>query len=155
MKWIALILVLPFGLLAGALLINRPPLFAQPGLAERLKVYLTTNVAETREDHPFAELRTPSIATAADETERALVKAMESLGWQEISRSDGVVQAVVVSSLFRFRDDVVVRVEGTEKGSLLHARSASRVGKGDLAANARHLQKLFAQLTIQVGKGKE
>jgi hypothetical protein len=45
----------------------------------------------------------------------------------------------VVSVLFRFRDDVSIRTETTERGTLLHARSASRVGKGDLCANARHL----------------
>jgi hypothetical protein len=31
---------------------------------------------------------------------------------------------------FRFHDDVTVRTGATEKGTLLHARCASRIGKG-------------------------
>lgn len=56
------------------------------------------------------------------------------------------VRAVVVSKLFRFRDDVIVWTETATGGTLLHARSTSRIGKGDLAANARHLQALFAEV---------
>lgn len=48
MKWFALILALPFLLVSGGLLLNRPPLLSPPGPLERLKTYLTTNVAETR-----------------------------------------------------------------------------------------------------------
>lgn len=151
MKWFALLFALPFALLAGALLRNRPPMFAPPGPMDRLWTYLTTNVAETREGHVFPELRPPLFAAEAEETQDAVVAAMRSLGWQEIRKTQGEVHAVVVSALFRFRDDVTVRTEATERGTLLHARSASRNGKGDLAANSRHLQALFAQVERLVG----
>jgi uncharacterized protein (DUF1499 family) len=146
MKWFALILALPFLLLAGGLLLNRPPLLAPPGPVERLKTYLTTNVAETQEGHVFPELRSPLFATEAKATQDAVVAAMRSLGWREVQVIDGEVRAVAVSALFRFRDDVTVRLEATEGGTLLHARSASRIGEGDLAANAKHLRLLFAQV---------
>lgn len=146
MKWFALILALPFLLIAGGLLLNRPPLLAPPGPVERLKTYLTTNVAETREEHVFPELRSPLFAIEAKATQDAVLAAMRSLGWREVQAIDGEVRAVAVSALFRFRDDVTVRLEATEGGTLLHARSASRIGKGDLAANAKHLRLLFAQV---------
>ena len=146
MKWFALILALPFLLLASGLLLNRPPLLAPPGPMERLKTYLTTNVAETREGHVFPELRPPLFAAGAKATRDAVVRAMRSLGWREIRMTEGEVRAVVVSALFQFRDDVTVRPQATEGGTLLHARSASRIGKGDLAANARHLRALFSQV---------
>jgi uncharacterized protein (DUF1499 family) len=151
MKWFALILALPFLLLAGGLLLNRPPLLAPPGPAERLKRYFTTNVAETRERHLFSESRPPLFATEAKETRDAAVAAMRSLRWREIQMIEEEVRAVVVSTLFRFRDDVIVWTEATEEGTLLHARSASRVGKGDLAANAGHLQALFAKVAELIG----
>jgi uncharacterized protein (DUF1499 family) len=113
---------------------------------ERLKTYLTTNVAETQEGHVFPELRSPLFATEAKATQDAVVAAMRSLGWREVQVIDGEVRAVAVSALFRFRDDVTVRLEATEGGTLLHARSASRIGEGDLAANAKHLRLLFAQV---------
>ena len=145
MKWIVFLLALPFLLLAGGLLLNRPPLLAPPGPVERLKTYLTTNVAETQEGDVFPELRSPLFATEAKATQDAVLAAMRSLGWREVQAIDGEVRAVAVSALFRFRDDVTVRLEATEGGTLLHARSASRIGKGDLAANAKHLRLLFAQ----------
>jgi uncharacterized protein (DUF1499 family) len=146
MKWFALILALPLLLLTGGLLLNLPPLLAPPGPMERLRTYLTTNVAETREGHVFPELRPPLFAAEAKATQDAVLAAMRSLGWREVQAIDGEVRAVAVSALFRFRDDVTVRLEATEAGTLLHARSASRIGKGDLAANAKHLRLLFAQV---------
>ena len=146
MKWIVFLLALPFLLLAGGLLLNRPPLLAPPGPVERLKTYLTTNVAETQEGDVFPELRSPLFATEPKATQDAVLAAMRSLGWREVQVIDGEVRAVAVSALFRFRDDVTVRLEATEGGTLLHARSASRIGKGDLAANAKHLRLLFAQV---------
>ena len=146
MKWIVFLLALPFLLLAGGLLLNRPPLLAPPGPVERLKTYLTTNVAETQEGDVFPELRSPLFATEPKATQDAVLAAMRSLGWREVQAIDGEVRAVAVSALFRFRDDVTVRLEATEGGTLLHARSASRIGKGDLAANAKHLRLLFAQV---------
>jgi uncharacterized protein (DUF1499 family) len=152
MKWFALILALPFLLLAGGLLLNRPPLLAPPGPAERLKTYLTTNIAETREGHLFPELRPPLFAAEAKETRDAVVAAMRSMRWQEIQMTKGGVRAEVVSALFRFRDDVIVWTEATEGGTLLHGRSASRVGKGDLAANAGHLRALFEKVSELIGR---
>jgi uncharacterized protein (DUF1499 family) len=151
MKYLAFLLALPFVLVAGALLLNRAPMLSPPGPMERLKTYLTTNVAETREGHVFPELRPPIFAAQAKAAQDAVVKAMRSLGWREIQETDGEIRALVVSALFRFRDDVSVRVQATEQGTVLHARSASRVGKGDLGANARHLQALFAQVERLIG----
>jgi uncharacterized protein (DUF1499 family) len=146
MKWFVLVLALPFLLLAGGLLLNRPPMLSPPGPMERLKTYLSSNVAETQLQHPFLELRPPLFAAEAKETQDAVVTAMRSLGWREIGTNKEEVRGVVVSTLFRFHDDVSVWTEATEGGTLLHARSASRVGKGDLAANAKHLRVLFAQV---------
>ncbi len=153
MKWLALALAIPFLLLIGGLLLNRPPLLAPPGPLERFTTYLTTNVAETRPDHAFPELHSPFVPFDARETRTAVLGAMRSLGWREIREEEGEIGAVVVSSLLGFRDDVTVQLEETAEGTLLHARSSSRVGKGDLAANARHLREFFAELKIANGAG--
>lgn len=144
MKWLLLALTLPLVLVAGGLFLNRPPLLSPPGVLERLKVYLTTNVAETHPEHRFPELRTPLVPLDARETRTAVLAAMQELGWQQVEVTSDGVQAVVVSPLFRFRDDLTVRLEETGGRTRLNARSASRIGKGDLAANARHLRELFA-----------
>lgn len=146
MKWFVLIIALPILLLSGALLLNRPPLLSPPGPLVRLKIYFTTNVAETRADNECPELRPRHFSEDADQMRGAVVDAMRSLGWREIQATGNEVRAVVVSPLFRFRDDVTVRIQAEGQGALLHARSASRTGKGDLAANAWHLQLLFEQV---------
>lgn len=146
MKWLTLILALPFLLIIGGLLLNRPPLLSAPGPLERLKVYLTTNVAETRLDHPFPELRPPLVPADVEQTRDIVLAAARTLEWREIQVTDGEVRAVVASPLLRFRDDVTIRLEKATSGTLLQARSASRLGKGDLAANARHLQALFSEV---------
>lgn len=147
MKWLLIVLLcLPVLLIAGALALNHVPLLNPPGALVRLKAYLTTNVAETRPDHTFPELRTPRLAMELDDARQRVVAAMQGLGWQAVRVEGGVVRAVVATRLLGFKDDVTVRLEPVEVGVLLHARSASRVGKGDFGANARHLSGLFSAL---------
>lgn len=150
MKWLALILALPFLLITGGLFLNRPPLLSPPGPLERLRTYLTSNVAETRSDHVFPELRPRLVPLDIQQTQAAVLASMRSLGWREIRVVDGRTAAVVVSPLFGFRDDLSVRLEKAASATLLNARSTSRIGKGDLAANTRHLQRLFAEVERRV-----
>ena len=59
------------------------------------------------------------------------------------------------SRLFRFVDDVTVRLDSAPgSGTLLHARSQSRVGKGDFGQNRRNLRELFAALGGLSGLGE-
>ncbi len=57
-----------------------------------------------------------------------------------------VLEAVATTGLLRFKDDVVVRVTPAGKGSLIHVRSKSRLGKGDLGANAERIKAYGAEL---------
>jgi uncharacterized protein (DUF1499 family) len=67
----------------------------------------------------------------------------ESLGWH-ITLSDparGMIEARDTSKLFRFVDDVAIRVRpGTNGGSRIDVRSKSRDGKGDLGVNANRIR---------------
>lgn len=146
MKWLIVIIMLPILLLAGALLMNRAPLWQEPGPLTRLQLYLTTHVAATRPDHERPELRTLLFDQPLSEVRERVVTAMQQLGWQQI-RSDGEqVRAVVVTPLFRFKDDVEVRLRSNENGVQVDVKSESRVGKGDLAANTRHILDLYHRL---------
>ena len=113
-----------------------------PGFTRRLLTCLTINLAETAEDFPFPELRVPPFSTPAVHLYENARQATRHLGW-EISAQDLQsleIKAVVTSRIFRFKDDVTVRIESTESGgSRLFVRSASRAGTGDLGANRRHI----------------
>jgi uncharacterized protein (DUF1499 family) len=80
-------------------------------------------------------------AAPADAFTRAMTTA-EELGWQVVDAdpSSGRIEATVTSSIFRFVDDVVVRVRPADSGSVIDLRSTSRVGQSDLGANADRIR---------------
>ncbi len=106
------------------------------------------------------------VARALDE---AAAVARE-LGWDVVAvdRARGLIEAVDTTFWFRFKDDIVVRVreftfrlkpEATgsgaavasgvgrkNSGSRVDIRSKSRVGRGDLGANARRIRMFMARL---------
>lgn len=54
-----------------------------------------------------------------------------------------------ISSVFRvfiFKDDMLIDSETYESGSILHIRSSSRVGYGDLGVNKRRVKKFLREL---------
>ncbi|HAG91220.1 MAG TPA: hypothetical protein DCL41_05080 [Bdellovibrionales bacterium] len=55
-------------------------------------------------------------------------------------------EAVATTPLMKFKDDIVVKVEPDEKGSVVHMRSKSRLGKSDLGKNAERIQSFFSVL---------
>jgi uncharacterized protein (DUF1499 family) len=147
--WI--LLAAPALLMMGALLLNRPPLFDEPGLLPRLKTYLTQNVAQTAPDHFYPELRTPVFTMGENQFPEAVAACMHSLGWRNVREEGGVVKGEVVTMLLRFTDDVEVRWQATTEGLAVHLRAASRVGKADFAANQRHLSRLLSCLRASAG----
>ncbi len=145
------LLAAPAVLMVGALLLNRPPLFVEPGLLPRLKTYLTQNVAQTAPDHPYPELRTPVFSIEEHKLPEVVEVCMRSLGWRNVREQGGVVKGEVVTALLRFTDDVEVRWQATPQGVAVHMRAVSRVGKADFAANQRHLSQLLSCLRASAG----
>lgn len=72
-------------------------------------------------------------------------------GWDVAlaSPEEGRLEATDTSSLFRSKDDIVLRVKSTEtgEGSIVDMRSVSRVGEGDLGANAKRVRSFLADLS--------
>jgi uncharacterized protein (DUF1499 family) len=107
--------------------------------------WFTRNWADTDEGrHP--DLRPPELPLPPD---RALARVREAVGALPRWRVEGVDEAARVvratrrTRLWKFVDDVTVRLEPAAGGTRLHARSQSRVGKGDLGQNRRNLLELF------------
>lgn len=72
----------------------------------------------------------------------------ESLGWEIVSvdPESGRLEARETSRIFRFIDDIAVRVRPAEKGAVIDVRSRSRHGRGDLGANARRIRAFAAAI---------
>lgn len=142
---LSVVLLLTLGVLQ-----NAPPLSDPPGAAVRLYTYLSTNVAETAVGSPFPELRARKYTLAPD---ALYAKAREAIArlprWQIVEASDAKreLRVVVTSWIFRFKDDVTISIVAEpDARPLLMVRSASRVGRGDLAANARHILDFYDAL---------
>jgi uncharacterized protein (DUF1499 family) len=74
-----------------------------------------------------------------------------------ITRRDpqaGELEAIATSSLFGFQDDVVIRVRPDPAGgSRVDMRSKSRVGQGDLGANAARIRAFETALAAHAAAG--
>lgn len=62
---------------------------------------------------------------------------------------EGRVEATATTALFRFKDDVVLRIRPSEDGksSVVDMRSVSRVGVSDLGVNAKRVRAFLADLS--------
>ena len=78
-------------------------------------------------------------------------------GWEIalVSAAEGRLEATETSRLFRFKDDVVLRVRPTENGdgSIVDMRSISRVGQSDIGVNAKRVKAFLADLSGTVTSG--
>ena len=62
------------------------------------------------------------------------------------TRRDGIIEAVAVSPIMGFRDDVIVRIRMTADGTRVDMRSASRYGVTDIGAGASRIRSVLTAL---------
>jgi uncharacterized protein (DUF1499 family) len=79
--------------------------------------------------------------------DRALAAA-RSMGWELVASDPAAlrIEATDTTFWFGFKDDVVIRVTPQPNGSRVDVRSLSRVGVGDIGANAARIRKYLAAL---------
>lgn len=152
---IILLLVLLYASLSiAAVLKNGISLSNEPGIKQRLRVFLSTNRAATAEDHVFPELVTPVFNVSKTAIADALAAAVIELGWQtadktsddENAASQDQYHYIVATALFNFKDDVTIQLEERDAQVAMNIVSASRVGRADFGANLAHVQQLLTQL---------
>jgi uncharacterized protein (DUF1499 family) len=131
-----------------------PPLFSgdpavadDPSAAGRDMAYPADFVVQVQGAYPDLQ----PIRVSSDSA-RALALAVETataLGWEVIAvdEASGTVLARETTKIFRFVDDVVIRVRPADGGgSIVDLRSKSRDGRGDLGANAARIRRFAEKL---------
>ncbi|MFT7286804.1 MAG: hypothetical protein ACI87W_000913 [Halieaceae bacterium] len=100
----------------------------------------------TNEAYP--DLVTRRYSEAADVVFEKALAAVDELGWERVAEdaTAGRIEATDTTFWFRFKDDVVIKIEQQGSDTVVDARSVSRVGTGDVGANAIRLRKLFGLL---------
>jgi uncharacterized protein (DUF1499 family) len=99
----------------------------------------------------YPDLEPIRLDVPPDETLRRAQRAAGELGWKvvEVDESAGRLEANATSRIFRFVDDIVVRVRPDAGGSIVDVRSTSRVGESDLGANAARITAFSERLVGQ------
>ncbi len=107
--------------------------------------------AETaaRQQSGYPDIRPLELAVPPDAAFARALDAAKSFGWEIVAAdaASGRIEATATTPWFGFRDDVVIRVTPTSSGSRVDVRSLSRVGKGDLGANAKRIRAYLAKLS--------
>ncbi len=106
----------------------------------------TTNVPEAqRKSYPDIQPAILEGVAPADAFKRAEA-AVGQLGWDVVASepSEGRLEATDTTRFFGFKDDVVIRLRAEGGGTRIDVRSKSRVGMGDVGANAARVRKFLA-----------
>jgi len=96
-----------------------------------------------------AELSHIVLPVPPEETLRRIEAAVATLPRWRVEHADagtGQLHLTRRTRLFRFVDDIRLRLEAVAGGTRLHGRSQSRVGRIDLGQNRRNLKQLLAAL---------
>ncbi len=86
------------------------------------------------------------VAAAPDIVFDRVLAALEELPDTRVIdavRSEGRIEAVATSRIFRFADDIVVRLRPVANGTRVDVRSRSRDGKSDLGVNAARIENIL------------
>lgn len=96
----------------------------------------------------YPDLNTAFSMLPIDEAFDRAVEVATAMGWEiyHQDRNTGFIEAVDTTALMNFKDDIVIRVRTNADGTLIDLRSVSRVGVGDLGANAKRIRAFQQQL---------
>jgi len=75
-------------------------------------------------------------------------------GWTLVDASevDGRIEATAETGWVHFKDDVVIRIQPGRDQTRVDVRSKSRVGRGDMGANARRVRDFLSALQTQLAR---
>ena len=111
-------------------------------------IWPTINDVTTGATPEYPDLRPQSFAQPPAQVFGAVEAVARELGWEvtESDRDHGVLHAVATTRLWRFKDDVTVTLAEKANQVEVGVRSHSRIGKGDLGANARRIRLFQSEL---------
>jgi uncharacterized protein (DUF1499 family) len=111
------------------------------------------NVVETGRTPEYPDIRPRTYRAGEERLFDAAMHAVDRLPrWTLVAYQpeSGEIRAEARTRVFRFVDDVVVRIERRGQETVVHVRSASRVGRGDFGQNARNIRAFFDELDRQI-----
>jgi uncharacterized protein (DUF1499 family) len=104
--------------------------------------------AAARQHQAYPDIQPIMLAAAPYNALQRAIAAARALGWTIVGQDPGrgTIEATDTTFWFGFTDDIVIRVRPSGDGSRVDIRSKSRVGTGDLGANARRIRAFMARM---------
>jgi uncharacterized protein (DUF1499 family) len=102
------------------------------------------NLAELQQA-AYPNIKTMNVSASVQDSFDKALGVAQSLGWEivNINADMGIIEATQTTTLWQFKDDIVIRVQAdseTPNTTNVDLRSVSRVGRSDLGANAKRIQ---------------
>ena len=96
----------------------------------------------------YPDLHSLKLTKPTDQVFEQALSIVKNNNWEVIStdKEEGQIEATASSFLYGFKDDIVIRIQSNNGGSIVDIRSHSRTGKIDRGANARRIRKLIESL---------
>jgi uncharacterized protein (DUF1499 family) len=101
-----------------------------------------------RQKLAFPDIVPLTLPLPADRAFDRALAAARAMGWDLVASdpAGGRIEATDTTFWFGFKDDIVIRVTPQPNGSRVDIRSLSRVGVGDIGANAARIRAYLAAL---------
>lgn len=118
-----------------------------------LRAWPMINMVETGRTPEYPEVQPQSYQrTKADIFDAALHAVNQLSRWTLVGYDEehGEIRAEARSRLWRFVDDITIRITDQKGESVVNVRSASRVGRGDFGQNARNIRRFQEELDAQI-----
>jgi hypothetical protein len=127
-----------------------PPTFQavlpiRQGAANGVEFSAETAAAQRR---AYPDIATVAIAGSPGEVFDRAIDAARDMNWEVVGadRASGRLEATDTTRWFGFKDDIVVRIAPDGVNTKVDVRSVSRVGRGDLGANAERIRDFLGRL---------
>ncbi len=136
--------------------VNDPPLFVAVvplrGEGSNPAEYLDDGTAE-QQLAAFPDIVTLQLDRPVAEVFAAAEGVVGDLGWALVAADpeSGLIEATATTYWIGFKDDVVIRVKSEAGKTLVDVRSKSRVGRGDMGANAARVREFLQVLNARAG----
>jgi uncharacterized protein (DUF1499 family) len=129
------------GIIVGIILLAGSPFLL--GL-----IWPRINDVKTGETPQYADIQPQRFNQPAEKVFDAALAVSQAQGWEirESKREQGVIEAVAITRVLRFKDDVTITVTGEGDVTIVNVRSKSRTGKADFGTNARRIRAFQAEL---------
>jgi hypothetical protein len=99
----------------------------------------------------YGDIRTVRINMPMDQVIAKASRLAKDRGWEIAADmpAEGRLEATATTAMFRFKDDIVLRVRPAENrtSSIVDMRSVSRVGQSDIGVNAERVREFLADLS--------